>query len=255
MNGKKIFLLILGSMLFLPACRDGNADRAGNRRQPGGETRLENPNQKLSYALGLEIGGALGELKDEIELNFLFQGVEDSIMGRDPLLSPEEAEEVKITFLQALQEKQAEVMAGMATQNLEKSELFLAENKKQKDVITTDSGLQYIVLRKGEGPRPKSDNMVIVHYQGMLLDGTIFDSSYQRQEPALFVVSDVIPGWAEALQLMQVGSHFRLFIPPHLAYGEQGAPPVIGPNETLIFEIELLETVTAPPQESTEKSK
>jgi FKBP-type peptidyl-prolyl cis-trans isomerase len=240
MNRNLFFIVIFAFLLSLPACR-------GENEKPRSEIRLEDANQKLSYALGLEIGGALGELRTEIDLNALTQGVEDSILDREPLLSPEEAEEVKLSFLQKLQEEQAEAMAGIAAKNLEISKTFLAENKLREDVVTTDSGLQYTVLREGEGPRPAPDNMVIVHYQGMLLDGTVFDSSYQRQEPALFMVAEVIPGWTEALQLMRVGSQYRLYIPPHLAYGEEGAGPVIGPNETLIFEIELLETVETPP--------
>jgi FKBP-type peptidyl-prolyl cis-trans isomerase FklB len=249
-----IFIAILAFLLSLPSCRGENEKESTGNRQPSrSDIRLEDPNQKLSYALGLEIGGALGELRTEIDLNSLVQGVEDSVLDREPLLSPEEAEEVKLSFLQKLQEEQAEAMAGVAAKNLEMSKTFLAENKLREEVITTDSGLQYTVLREGEGPRPAPDSMVIVHYQGMLLDGTVFDSSYQRQEPALFMVSEVIPGWTEALQLMQVGSQYRLYIPPHLAYGEEGAGPVIGPNETLIFEIEMLETVETPPVEKNDQ--
>lgn len=131
--------------------------------------------------------------------------------------------------------------SDIADRNLAAGEAFLEENERSEGVVTTASGLQYLVLHEGDGPRPKASDSVTVHYRGTLIDGMEFDSSYQRDEPASFPLQGVIPGWSEALQLMRVGSRYRLFIPPHLAYGERGAGLMIGPNATLIFEVELLE--------------
>ena len=128
----------------------------------------------------------------------------------------------------------------LAEKNMEEGEKFLSENKKKKGIVTTKSGLQYIVLSEGNGARPKATDKVKVHYKGTLIDGTEFDSSYKRGEPAVFQVKGVIPGWTEALQLMKVGSKYNLFIPSNLAYGQRGAGSKIGPNVTLIFEVELL---------------
>ena len=125
--------------------------------------------------------------------------------------------------------------------NKKKGEEFLAENKKKPGVKTTESGLQYLVLKEGTGKKPELDDNVLCHYHGTLIDGTVFDSSVDRGEPASFPVNRVIPGWTEVLQLMKEGSKWRVFIPSKLAYGQRGAPPKIGPNETLIFEIELLQ--------------
>lgn len=244
MNRHFFPLTILILFFFLPACRAENERAPAEDQRPArSDLRMEEEKQRLGYALGQEIGDALKDLKAEIDPNALLQGVEDSMYGREPLLSPAEAEEVKISFLQRMQEKQAAELAALAEKNLEAGQKFLAENKQREDVKVTDSGLQYTILQKGDGPRPGSDDVVRVHYQGMLLDGTVFDSSRERQEPAIFRVGEVIPGWAEALQLMPVGSRFRVYVPPGLAYGEQGAGPLIGPNQVLIFEIELLEIV------------
>jgi FKBP-type peptidyl-prolyl cis-trans isomerase len=240
-------MTILALLLSLPACGQENENGPPNNQRPARNAQnLAEESERLGYALGLEIGEALRDLKEEIELDALLRGIEDSILEREPIISREEAEAVKQSFLQRLQERQAEEMAALAAENLEISKEFLAENQKREEVITTDSGLQYTILRKGDGPRPALDDMVMVHYQGMRLDGTVFDSSYAREEPALLIVSDVIPGWVEVLQLMQTGSHYRLYIPPDLAYGASGAEPLIGPNEVLIFEIELLDIIDIP---------
>jgi FKBP-type peptidyl-prolyl cis-trans isomerase FkpA len=233
---------VLILLLSLSSCRAENERESADAPRPARDAiRLEDENQKLGYALGQEIGEALSELKAQIDPDALLRGVEDSMLGREPLLSPAEAEQVKTSFLQRLQEQQAAELSALAEKNLVISEQFLAENKLREEVTVTDSGLQYTVLQEGTGPRPGPDNVVVVHYEGTLLDGTVFDSSRERQEPAVFMVGEVIPGWSEALQLMPVGSRYRLYIPPNLAYGEQGAGPFIAPNQVLIFEIELLE--------------
>jgi len=197
------------------------------------KTELKTPSEKASYALGLDIGASLKRFRSGIEFNALFRGIEDSLKGNKPLLTPQEAAAIKREFFKKIQEELAE-------KNLKEGEAFLAENKKKKGVITTASGLQYMVLREGNGPKPKATDRVRVHYRGTLLDGTEFDSSYQGGEPATFQVQGVIAGWTEALQIMKVGSKYRLFIPSNLAYRERGAGQKIGPNATLIFEVELL---------------
>lgn len=201
---------------------------------------LKTDNQKLSYALGLDLGDYFKNLGEDIDLNVLHQGVVDAYKGNKPMLSTEEAAEIQQKFAQKQQEERLKKTVEMVTKNKEEAEKFLAENKKKEGVKTTDSGLQYIVLKEGEGPYPKETDTVKVHYKGMLLDGTEFDSSYSRNEPAVFPLNRVIAGWTEALQLMRVGSKYKIFLPPSLAYGDRGAPPVIEPGSMLIFEVELL---------------
>jgi FKBP-type peptidyl-prolyl cis-trans isomerase len=189
--------------------------------------------EKFSYALGMDTGRLLLNLETEIDSAAFERGVDDVLKEKEPLLTPEEVAAIKGEMYVKIHLRQAE-------KNKKEGEEFLANNKKREGVITTDSGLQYNVIRKGNGPRPKKTDKVRVHYQGSFVDGTQFDSSYKRGEPAIFQVDKVIPGWTEALQLMNVGSKYRFFIPSNLAYGEQGSPPYIGPNATLIFEVELL---------------
>ncbi len=201
---------------------------------------LKDPSAKFSYALGLEIGSSLKQLNTDIDIDVFSRGIEDRLKDREPLLTPKEAAQVRDEFFSKMREARAQKAKDLAEKNLKEGTSFLTENKKKKGVVTTASGLQYIVLRQGDGPKPKLTDQVTVNYRGTLLDGTEFDSSYKRGEPATFPLKGVIPGWTEALQLMNVGSKYRLFIPPNLAYGESGAGNVIGPNATLIFEVELL---------------
>ncbi len=202
--------------------------------------QLKTAAAKLSYALGFELGSSLKEMPTAIDLAVFFRGVEDSFKGNNSLLTPQEAAKVREEFSKKLEEDHAQKVKALAQKNQKEGEAFLAENAKQKGVVTTASGLQYIVLRDGNGPKPKATDKVSVHYRGTLVDGTEFDSSYERNEPVTFQVKGVIAGWTEALQLMKVGSKYRLCIPSNLAYGERGAGPQIGPNATLIFEVELL---------------
>ena len=167
-------------------------------------------------------------------------GVAAVYEGATPKMSYDEAKAVIQSFFSQLQEKQNAAMAEMARVNAEAGKAFLAENAKRSEVKTTASGLQYEVIAEGDGNKPSANNTVKVHYTGSLIDGTVFDSSVQRGEPAVFGVTQVIPGWVEALQMMTVGSKWRLFIPSELAYGANGAGNIIGPNATLIFEVELL---------------
>ncbi len=195
---------------------------------------------RLSYALGLSMGHNFRSSGiDEINVQDFADGVAAVYNGTAPKLSFEEAKQTVNAFFMELQKKQEEQAAAMAQVNAKAGEQFLAENGKRVEVKTTPSGLQYEVLKEGEGVQPTASDSVTVHYTGKLIDGTVFDSSVERGEPATFGVTQVIPGWVEALQLMKAGSKWRLFIPSALAYGPQGVPG-IGPNQTLIFDVELI---------------
>jgi len=199
---------------------------------------LTNEIDSLSYSLGLLIGNNLFvQGVEEIHPEIYQIGLEDGFSS-NPL---------NMTFEQAnlfVQNYFEEKMKMKADENLKEGLAFLAENSKQEGVVVLNNGLQYKVLKAGEGPSPKTGDQVRVHYRGSLLDGSEFDSSYERGEPAVFGIDQVIKGWTEALQLMNTGSHWMLYIPPELAYGSQGAGDVIGPNSTLIFEVELLEIIS-----------
>lgn len=196
--------------------------------------------QKLSYALGLDIGSYFKTLGQDLDLDVLRQGMVDSYTGNPPLLTQEETVQIQQQFAQKQQEQQIKDTLEMITKNNSAAEAFLKENGAKEGVTTTESGLQYKVITQGEGPKPKAEDIVKVHYKGTLLDGTEFDSSYTRNEPAVFPLNQVIPGWTEAVQLMNVGSKFQLFLPPNLAYGDRGAPPVIEPGSMLVFDVELI---------------
>jgi FKBP-type peptidyl-prolyl cis-trans isomerase len=201
--------------------------------------------QKLSYALGLDIGSYFKTLGQDLDLEILNKGMLDSYNGNKPLLTQEETAKIQQQFAQKQQEKQIMETLEMVTKNNKIAEDFLKENGAKEGVTTTASGLQYKIITQGEGPKPKAEDTVKVHYKGTLLDGTEFDSSYARNEPAVFPLNQVIPGWTEAVQLMNVGSKIQLFLPPKLAYGDRGAPPVIEPGSMLIFDVELLGIETA----------
>ncbi len=205
--------------------------------------KLETERDKASYLVGMQIGGSLQQIKDEIDLPIVFQAIETVLNEGTPLLSQEEAGTVQKAFAERLQAKHAAEQQATATKNKQEGEAFLAANKNAKGVKTTASGLQYLVITEGKGPKPATTDRVKVHYTGTLLDGTKFDSSVDRGEPAEFALNQVIPGWTEGLQLMPVGSKYTLWIPSDLAYGDRGTPGPIGPNATLKFDVELLEIV------------
>jgi len=205
--------------------------------------KLETEKDKVSYMVGMQIGGSLTRIKDEIDITLVQQAMADALAGKDMKLSPEEAMQVQQAFAEKLQAKQAAEMQAMAEKNKKEGEAFLAKNKSASGVKTTASGLQYQVITEGKGEKPSATDTVKVHYVGTLLDGTKFDSSIDRGQPAQFALNAVIPGWTEALQLMPVGSKYKLWIPSDLAYGDRGTPGPIGPNSTLQFEVELLEIV------------
>lgn len=205
---------------------------------------LKTTKQQISYALGLDIGRDFARAGIDVEPELLARGIADVLLKRDPLLNDEQLQAAMKALndqMQAARAKQVEAMKAVADQNKKAGEAFLAANAKKDGIKTTDSGLQYQVLKSGKGPSPKESDTVVAHYHGTLLDGKVFDSSEQRGEPLEIPVGGVIEGWVEALQMMKVGDRWRLFIPSDLAYGPQGSPPVIGPNAALIFEVELLE--------------
>ena len=190
---------------------------------------------KVSYALGLSLGNnLLGSGVNALNYAKLAKGIQDVMEQNTPEISYQEAQTVINEFFQELQSKVADAA-------LSHGKAFLAENAKRADVVTLASGLQYEVITEGAGATPKATDSVKVHYHGSLLDGTVFDSSVSRGEPATFGVTQVISGWVEALQLMPVGSKWKLFIPSDLAYGAQGAGQSIAPHSTLVFEVDLLE--------------
>ncbi|MEL6592170.1 MAG: FKBP-type peptidyl-prolyl cis-trans isomerase [Bacteroidota bacterium] len=201
---------------------------------------LSNKTDSLSYALGMDIGANLDRTGMSIDAESLYQGLVDALEGENVKLTTEQKQKLIQTFQRQAQEMQRKKIAEKAALAKEEGALFLAENRKAEGVIETESGLQYKVLQEGDGPTPTAQNIVKVHYEGKLLDETIFDSSYQRGEPIEFQLSAVIKGWTEGLQLMRVGAKYRLYIPYDLAYGERGSPPKIGGFETLIFDVELL---------------
>ena len=190
--------------------------------------------EKVSYALGMSLGNNLLQSGiTALDYTRLARGIQDVLEGRTPEMSYQEAQTAINNFFAELQRK-----AGQ--KNREEGQTFLAANAQRPEVVTLPSGLQYEVMREGTGAKPKPSDTVEVHYHGTLIDGTVFDSSVRRGTPATFGVTQVIPGWVEALQLMPVGSKWKLYIPSELAYGAQGAGGAIGPHTTLVFEVELL---------------
>ncbi|MBS1914248.1 MAG: FKBP-type peptidyl-prolyl cis-trans isomerase [Bacteroidetes bacterium] len=193
----------------------------------------------ISYAIGVQVGSSLRQQSIEIKNEVFMKGLQDAIANKGMQLTAADMQQCLGALQQKVQKQQAEEAAKAGEKNKKDGDAFLAENKKRKGVVTLPSGLQYEVLKEGNGAKPTDASEVSVHYRGTLVDGTVFDSSIDRGEPATFKVGGVIKGWTEALKLMKAGSKWKLFIPPDLAYGEQGTGP-IGPNSTLIFEVELL---------------
>lgn len=201
---------------------------------------LKTYDDKLSYCIGLDIGENLMEQSIKINPDIMIMGIKDTLAGKNKILTEAEILETMTTFKKEMMAKQTKMMGEVSKRNKEEGNKFLSENKKKDGVKTTKSGLQYKVITEGTGKSPQKTDTVVVHYTGKLLNGTEFDSSFKRGEPVTFPVSGVIPGWTEALLLMKAGSKWELYIPSNLAYGEQGAGRVIGPNSTLHFIVELI---------------
>lgn len=211
---------------------------------------LETPEERLSYTIGMDIGQSLSGQDMPLDIDILMQGLRASFLGEETLLTQEEALAEREQFIQRRQQQLAKERGEEARVNAEEGEAFLAANAEKEGVIVTDSGLQYRVITEGEGASPDADDRVTVHYRGKLINGVEFDSSYARDEPATFGLNQVIPGWTEGVQLMKEGAKYEFFVPSELAYGEQGRPGPIGPNATLIFEVELIEVAASPAADS-----
>jgi len=203
--------------------------------------KLESEAQKISYIFGHSIGSRIKADGVKVDLDSLMAGVRAALAGEESQISEDETNAILQKFQQEMQAEQERTATAAGEENAKTGAAFLATNAKRKGVTTTASGLQYEIIKKGEGAKPGKGDSVRVHYHGTLVDGTVFDSSVERGEPVEFGVGEVIPGWTEALQLMPVGSKWKLFIPSKLAYGERGVSEDIGPNSTLVFEVELLE--------------
>lgn len=219
MNLKRIGLTTLGLLFTMSAF---------------GETTINTDKDKLSYGLGMMIGEQVLKQYGEVDYDILIEGIKAQAEGKETLMTIEDAGA-------ALAKSQQEMNNAKFAEVKEKGTKYLEQNATQDDVTVTNSGLQYTVITQGDGAKPKATDTVTVHYRGTLLDGTEFDSSYSRNEPASFGLNQVIRGWTEGVQLMSIGSKYKFVVPYELAYGERGAGQSIGPYETLIFEVELLE--------------
>lgn len=203
---------------------------------------LKSQEQKAGYVIGIQLGKQLLITKDDIDLDAMKQGMKDMFTGKKPRLSNDEMRSAMTTYQESKKKRELAMMSKFSDHNKKEAVAYLAANKKKKGVTTLASGLQYKILKSGKGKvHPKATDKVVTHYHGTLIDGTVFDSSYDRGEAVSFPVNAVIKGWTEALMKMNVGDKWQLVIPANLAYGEQGAPPKIGPGATLIFDVELLE--------------
>jgi FKBP-type peptidyl-prolyl cis-trans isomerase FklB len=237
-----------------PAAKTGTAAAA---KTPAPLT-LKTQKEKASYAIGMNIGKNLKRDSVEVDSAVLYRALKDALAGNKLLLTDEEAKTALMTLQTEVRTKEEAKTKAAAIENKKTGEAFLAANKTKEGVVTLPSGLQYKILKAGTGPKPTAEDTVLCHYRGTLVDNTEFDSSYKRGEPLKIPVGGVIKGWTEAIQLMPVGSKWQLFIPSDLAYGERGAPgSPIGPNSTLVFEVELvsIEPKAAPKEQPKEAPK
>lgn len=201
---------------------------------------MKSTREKVSYCLGLETGRNLQRQFNDMDVELLRKGFEDAIANNNPKLNQEEIQSIMQALRQQVETQQRQFYAKLSEQNRQEGESYLENNKAQEGVVTLKSGLQYKVLTAGTGPKPTPADVVSVHYRGSFINGTIFDSSYERGKPQVFPLNRVIPGWSEALQHMHVGDKWQIVVPHYLAYGEAGFGNEIGPNTTLVFEMELL---------------
>jgi FKBP-type peptidyl-prolyl cis-trans isomerase FkpA len=199
--------------------------------------------EKVGLMVGTDVGRSLAPIKDEIDMPVFLAAMRTLLASGKPSMTESEMDQLREAFSKRMQAREESRMADLGRKNGEEGAAFLAKNKSTKGVITTSSGLQYMVLRQGTGERPRPSDRVRVNYHGTLLDGTVFDSSYERGQPIDFALNQVIAGWTEGVALMPVGAKYRLWIPAAIAYGERGMPPSIGPNATLMFDVELLDVL------------
>jgi len=228
----------------VPAKKTGQAPAAKTPGAPGTKSpavlTLKTEKDKNSYAFGMNIGRGLRQNSVDIDPAILMRGIKDVLAGGKTLLTDEQAQTTLTAIQNNLRKRQQDMRQQAGDTNKKEGDAFLAENKTKDGVITLPSGLQYKVVKAADGPKPAATDSVVCNYRGTLINGTEFDSSYKRGQPATFPVGQVIKGWTEALQLMPVGSKWELYVPSDLAYGDRGAGANIGPNATLIFEVELL---------------
>lgn len=201
---------------------------------------LKTEKDKVSYAMGVDMARGLKQQEVDVNPDALVRGLQDALAGRKLLMDEEDIKQTRAKFVGEVRRKQYQARLLAGEKNKAEGDAFLAANKTQEGVVTLESGLQYKILKAGEGRKPTAEDTVEVNYRGSFVNGTEFDSSYSRGQPATISLKEAIPAWREALQLMPVGSTWQLFVHPRLAYGERGLGPVIGPNATLIFEVELL---------------
>ncbi len=201
---------------------------------------LRTEKEKMSYAVGAQTGADMRQFGLDMDPDLVARGFRDAYAGRQLLLNDQQMSETIGNISRTISAKSGEMMKQDAEKNKQEGAAFLAQNAKKEGVKTLPDGLQYKVIKMGTGRTPKATDTVTVNYRGTFVNGTEFDSSYRRGQPFTFRVNQMIKGWVEALQMMPVGSKWQLFIPPQLAYGEKGAPPAIGPNATLIYEVELI---------------
>jgi FKBP-type peptidyl-prolyl cis-trans isomerase FklB len=225
---KQVLIAVLSITLLSGVCRAGD------------KLDMTDEKVRLSYSVGYQVGGDFLRQGTDINPELLLKGVQDALLGKEPLMTPQEMRTTLVDLQKKVAAVQNQKSNVAAEKNLAEGKTFLAENRKKEGIKTLPSGLQYRIVAQGSGKTPKSTDTVTVHYRGTLIDGTEFDSSYSRGKPATFGVGRVIAGWTEALQLMKEGARWQLFIPPDLAYGEKGAGSKIPPNSTLIFEVELI---------------
>jgi len=224
----RIVPIVLGACILAVSVKAGEA--------PVPKTQKE----MVSYAIGVDLSKNFKKQGIEVDLDMLARGFKDELSGGKLLIAESDLRKVMQDFQSELRQKMTQTHRIAALENRKKGDAFLAENKTKEGVVVLPNGLQYKILKAGDGGKPKDNNSVEVRYRGTLVDGTVFDASDPAGPPAAFQLAGVIPGWREALKLMPAGSKWQLFIPPQLAYGERGAGRDIGPNETLIFEVELI---------------
>ncbi len=256
----KTFAALGAATLILTACGSETSAPAPTAEAPAPATAetaspLATLDQRLSYIVGENMAAQFERDGIALDVEALTLAVKDVQGEKEPRLSEDDKRNTIAEIQKRGQEQQKAELEALSTNNKSEGEAYLAANGAKEGVVTTDSGLQYKEVTAGEGDVPSPEDTVTVHYKGTLIDGTVFDSSYERGQPATFPVGGVIPGWVEALQLMNVGDKFELTIPSDLAYGPGGTGPVIGPNATLLFEVELLEVVKAEEPEAPVEEK
>ena len=248
MTNCRLPLFLLAPMVagLLTACQEPQQSE-----EPAPLT-LETPESRLSYGVALRMGQRMKADGMVVDVDAYSAGLRDAMEDNEQKLSDEEIQAEMVAFQERIESEQQAERERVATENAEKGAAYLEENAQREGVMVTESGLQYEVVEPGEGDHPTPEDSVEVHYEGKLIDGTVFDSSIQRGETVTFGVTQVIPGWTEALQLMRPGAKFKLHIPPELAYGAGGAGNMIGPNATLVFDVELVNIVSSEGEDEAE---